>query len=235
MAKEKQTAEEKKSDWDRHVRKRWIEMCTLRKYFESLKVRDLIIGRIALFLLLLVSTLTIVVHDLTNNFCGKIIVSLLTVFPTVALYWVGKNGYVLSIAGLFHMIIDKNFSPLKNMGDIADKKMKCVEEQKLLLSNYAADCPDLTLLQVLHGDRIRKDANDKYRHLANNPRFRKKLEVNCCIFILAHFFACERIADKKIRIMGVIEDEVNKKQEEEDKKKKQQQESNTNPNPTPTS
>ena len=217
-------AKKKKPGWDKYVRGRWIEMCTLRKYFESLKVRDLIIGRIALLILLFVSTLTIAVHDLTDNLCGKIIVSLLTVFPTVALYWVGKNGYVLSIAGLFHMIIDKNFSPLKNMRDITEQKMECVEEQKLLLSNYAADCPDLTLLQVLHGDRIRKDANVKYRHLANNPRFRKKLEVNCCIFILAHFFACERIADKKIRIIGVIEDEVNKKQKEEDKKKKQQQE-----------
>ena len=205
--------EECKQQWDKHVKNRWIEMCTLRKYFESLKFRDLIVGRIALLLLLSVSIITIAVPNLTETLCGKLIVSFVTVFSTVALYWVGNNGYVLSVAGLFNMIIDKNFSPQQNFSDITKENMKCIEEQRLLLSNYAADCPDLTLLHVLHGNRVRKDVNNKYRQIANNPRFRKELKVCCFTFVLAHFFACEMIADEKIRIIGVIQDEVDKKQE----------------------
>ena len=226
MTNEKETAGNDKPDpdekkcfdpcWYGHVERRWIEMCTLRKYFESLKVRDLIVGRIALFLLLSVSILTIAVPSLTADFYGKIIVSFVTAFSTVALYWVGNNGYVLSVAGLFNMIIDKNFSPLKNFGDINEEEMRCVEEQKLLLSNYAADCPDLTLLHVLHGNRTKKDTDDEYRRLANSPRFREKLKVNCFMFILAHFFACENIADEKIRVMATIDDIVRKVEDKED-------------------
>ena len=218
----KETANKEKTNFadEAYVKELRFDITCPMRYFESLKVRDLIVGRIAMLLLLSLSIVTISIPSMADPWWGKLIIAVFTVFPTVALYWVGKNGYFLSVSSLFNMILHKNLTPLKMRHGIPQNQAECIEEQKTLLSSYVADCPNLVLLLMLHVNYANKIINEDYRRLADSSRFREQLKVNFWIFILAHFFACQRIADEKIRIIRIIEDEVNKKEKEEAKKKK---------------
>ena len=183
----------------------------LKRYFESLKVRDLIIGRIALLILLSVSTLTIAAPSWTGYEAARITIAFLTLFATVALYWVGKNGYIFSVTGLLDIVINRNFGAFHDFDKTSREKMERIEEQRLLLDNYASDCPNFSLLQFFHYIHTKKNIDTDFRRLADSPRFRGKLEINFWILILAHFFVCQRIANRKDRVMRIIFDEVNKK------------------------
>ena len=196
----------------------WLEVASSMIYFESLKVRDIIVGRLALLLLLSLSIVTISIPGMADPWWGKIIIAVFTVFPTVALYWVGKNGYFLSISSLFHMILHKELTIPQMHHGIAKNKAECIDEQRALLESYVADCPKLSLLLVLHGNRARKSINDDYRRLADSPCFREQLKVSRWKYFLAHFFTCQMIANKKIHTMRVIQDEVDKKEAAKKKK-----------------
>ncbi len=188
----------------------WSEIDILKKYFESLKFRDTIIGRFAL-----VSSVAWIFVDLPESLYW---LEILPAFLFVMLiYWVAQNGYFATIAALFSMVLENNFNPwLKNTDELDKENIKLIEEKRVLLTNYAAAAPNLRLLYFIHRNRIKKSMSLSYRFYAEHPRFKKELKIGFCRYLIAHFLPCERYTDKKIRAMTSINDIIRKIKHKED-------------------
>ena len=180
----------------------WSEIYILKLYFESLKFRDTIIGRCVLGL-----SVAWIVIDFSAT---PLWLELLPAFVFVMLlYWIAQNGYFATTAALFSMILENNFNLwLKNMENLNEKDIERIEGQRVLLTNYAADCPSLRLLYFIHQNRVKKLMSSTYRKYADSPRFREKLKPNGVMYMLAHFLPCEKYADQKYRVMASIDDKV---------------------------
>ena len=180
----------------------WSEIYILKLYFESLKFRDTIIGRCVLAL-----SVAWIVLDFPETL---LLLELLPAFIFVMLlYWIAQNGYFATIAALFSMILENNFNLwLKNIKNLTKEDIKYIEGQRVLLTNYAAECPSLRLLYFIHQNRVKKLMSPFYRKYADSPRFREKLKPNCVMYMLAHFLPCEKYAEQKYRVMTSIDDKV---------------------------
>ena len=180
----------------------WLEIYTLNLYFESLKFRDTILGRCALVL----SVIWIFVDVSPSIHWFEVLPAFIFV---MLLYWVAQNGYLATISALFSMLLENSFNPwLKNTKNLKEEDINLIEEQRALLTNYAAECPSLRLLCFIHQNRAKKIISPAYRFYADNQEFREKLKVNCLWNFLAHFLPCEKCADKKYSVMYEIDDLV---------------------------
>ena len=177
----------------------WTEVYILKQYFEALKLRDTIIGRCVLGL-----SVAWIVIDFSET---PLWLELLPAFVFVMLlYWIAQNGYFATTAALFSMILENNFSPwLKNIEKIAEKDIKRIDEQRVLLTNYAAAAPKLSLLYFIHQNRVKKIKSHSYRFYAEHPYFKKALKIGFTRNIIAHFLPCEKYTEKKLHVMASIE------------------------------
>ena len=198
MAKKHETEQETQASIDAL----WVEIYTLKQYYESLKFRDTIIGRLAL--VLSVAWMFVNISESLHWF--EVLPAFLFI---MLLYWVAQNGYFATIAALLSIVQENNFNPwLKNTDRLGEEDIKRIEEQRVLLANYAVASPKLPLLYFIHENSAKKIVYPPYQFFANNPRFRKKLKVNLMMNFFAHFLPCERYTNKKYRVMVSIEKKI---------------------------
>ena len=177
----------------------WSEIYILKLYFESLKFRDTIIGRCVLVL-----SVSWIFVELAEGLHWLEILP--AFFSVMLLYWIAQNGYFATTAALFSMILENNFSPwLKNVEKITEKDIERIEEQRVLLTNYAAASPKLSLLYFIHQNRVKKLKSPSYRFYAEHPQFKKALTIGFTRNLIAHFFPCEKYTEKKLHVMASIE------------------------------
>ena len=197
----------KKQQKAANVNALWIEIHSTKEYFESLKLRDTIIGRCVLVLSVFLIALGLAEEMYLPNWLE----AFFSFTFIMLLYWLAQNGYFATVAALFTVILESNFNPWsKNTETLDDKDIERIEEQRALLTNYASNCPLLPLLYFIHQNRVKKLTSPFYRKYADSPRFREKLKPNCFMYILAHFLPCEKYADQKNRVMASIDDRIYK-------------------------